>query len=328
MHILYTSRKNSINNKSLFSKTTLTVCFSFFFLLFSAISVNQAFGIKLTKVKHLFDITHNFSQPSDVSVSADGLIYIVDGVNNKIKVFDQNGKFKFSFGEKGGAGAQLMFPLGIDVDRASGRVYVADTGNHRVQVFSATGEYISQVEIPENEAMPSDPTDVAVDSSINRLFVVDNDNHYILVYDLSTLKLIDTFGVPGAEKREFRYPFLAALDKEKYIYISDVVNTRVQVFNSDGQFVTVIGGWGVEKGRFFRPKGIAIDRNNLVYVTDSYMGVIQLFKASGEFHSVIGEQDGTVKKFIKPMGIFIDDNNRLYVVEMFADRVRVYDIEK
>ena len=287
-----------------------------------------AYGIKLTNVRHLFDITQSFSQPSDVSVSKDGLIYVVDGVNNKIKVFNQNGRFVFSFGGKGAGSGEFKSPLGIDLDN-SGRVYIADSGNHRVQTFSPRGDFITQIKLPPKNDKLADPTDVAVDESRRRCYIVDNNNHYILVYDLQTLKLINTYGGPGTERREFRFPFLITLDKNKDLYIVDVINTRVQVLNPDGLFVGSIGEWGVEKGEFFRPKGVAIDKNNRVYVSDSYMGVIQVFDPTGDFYSVLGDPiKGTVKKFKTPTGIFIDNNNRLYVVEMFADKVSVYKIEE
>ena len=320
--------KNSIFKISGIYKGRLISLFSSLFLLLSIILVvNPAYGIRLTNVRHLFDITHNFRQPSDISVSKDGLIYVVDGVNNKIKVFNQNGKFVFSFGRRGSRAGEFRFPLGIDVDN-SGKVFIADSGNHRVQIFNLLGNFIAEIKIPSKYGNLADPTDVAVDESRNRCYVVDNNNHYILVYDLSTLKLIDTFGAPGTEKREFRYPFLIALDKHKHLYIVDVVNTRVQVLSSEGKYVNIVGGWGVEKGEFFRPKGVAIDRDNKAYVSDSYMGVIQVFDSDGEFYSVVGDPTkGTVKKFRTPVGIFIDDNNRLYVVEMFAERVSVYSIE-
>jgi len=328
MHIFHTLRTDPIHKISAVNRTALLICSSLFLLLFLIISTGSAYAINLTDVRHITDITHDFSQPSDVSVSEDGLIYVVDGVNNKIKVFNQKYKFIFSFGEKGPSNGQFKFPMGIDID-SSGRVYIADSGNHRVQVFSSKGKYITQVKIPEKDGTPPDPTDIAVDESINRLFVVDNNNHYFLIYELSTLKLLKTAGSPGSEEREFRYPFLIALDSNKYMYITDVVNTRVQVFNPEGLFVTVIGGWGVEKGRFFRPKGVAVDRQNRIYVSDSYMGVIQILKPDGTFLSAVSDAgSNTVKKFIKPMGIFIDKNNRLYVVEMFAERVGVYSIGK
>jgi len=241
-------------------------------------------------------------------------------------VSNKRGEVLFTFGKKGSGNGQMMFPLGIDIDDA-GNVYLADSGNHRIQVFDSFGEYKSQISIPSNEGVPADPTDLTVDESENRIFVVDNNNHYILVYNLNTFELLDTYGTPGIEKRQFRYPFLISSDKDSYLYIVDVINTRVQVLNSDGKFVQFIGGWGVKKGQFFRPKGVALDNTNRVYVSDGYMGVIQVFKPNGEFDSVLSNTDtSTVKKFNTPVGIYIDNNNKLYVVEMFANRVGVYSL--
>lgn len=302
----------------------------YFFPLIASILLilaTPAFGIRLTNVKHLFNITDKLNAASDVAVSKDGRIYVVDGLNNKIRIFNNNGKYISSFGRKGSQNAEFRFPLGIDVDN-SGRIYIADSGNHRLQIFSPKGKFIAKISIPSKNNRPADPSDVVVDDTRKRCYIVDNDNHYILVYDLTTLKLITTYGAPGTGKRGFRYPFFITQDKEKYLYIVDVINTRVQVLNPDGLFVTFIGGWGVEKGEFFRPKGVAIDQNNRVYVSDSYLGIIQIFDSEGEFYAVVSDPaKGTVKKFKTPTGLFIDNNNRLYVVEMFANRVSVYRIE-
>ena len=321
-------RNSYLSKKSAARKSVLITICSLFFILNPLLHAESASGIRLTNVKHLFNISHDFNQPSDVSVSKKGLIYVLDGVNNKVKVFDQDGNHKFSFGRKGSAKGRFSFPLGIDIDD-SGKVYVADSGNHRVQIFDPEGNFIQEVNIPSKNNNPSDPTDVAVNQTVNRLYVVDNNNHCFLIYDLSNFQLLGTYGSPGMERMEFRYPFLAAINSDGYIYITDVVNTRVQEFNPEGKFVNIIGGWGVEKGKFFRPKGIAVDRNNRIYVSDSYIGVIQVFKQNGELFSAIGDPEkGKVRKFIKPMGIFVDDKNRLYVVEMFAERVSVYSIEE
>ena len=299
----------------------------FLFIIITAIAVHPAFALRRTSVHHLFDITGDLNAPSDVSVSRDGRIYVVDGVNSKIKIFDPKGKLISSFGRNGSKNGEFMFPLGINIDR-SGKVYIADSGNHRVQIFTPEGIFIAEIPLPSGKEKPSDPTDVVVDETRNRCYIVDNDNHRIMVYNLANFKLIQTYGTPGTNKLAFRYPFSITLDKDNYLYIVDVINTRVQVLNPEGLFVAFIGGWGVEKGEFFRPKGVAIDQKNSVFVSDSYMGVIQVFDATREFYSVVtDENNSSVKKFKTPTGLFIDNNNRLYVVEMLANKVSVYRIE-
>lgn len=284
-------------------------------------------AIRLTYAKHLFNIEHNFSEPSDVAVAKDGRIFVLDGVNHKIKIFSPTGEYVTSFGQKGSAGGQLRYPLGIDIDD-KGNVYIADSGNGRVQIFNSSGDFIAKIDIPAKAGKHADPTDIAVDATRNRCYVVDNDHHYILVYDLAAFRLLNTYGTIGTGRGEFRYPFMITLGKEQKLYIVDVINTRVQVLNPDGSYVNDIGGWGVEKGEFFRPKGVAVDGKNRVYVSDSHMGVIQVFESTGEFFSAVGDPEyKKVRKFKTPIGMYIDDRNRLYVVEMFAQKVSVYLIQ-
>lgn len=285
-----------------------------------------AFAIRFINVRLVFEISGQLNKPSDVSVSKNGLIYVVDGVNHKIKIFDRNGRFVSSFGNKGSGRGLFNQPLGIDIDD-SGKVYIADSGNNRVQVLGARGNFITEIKLPPRNGHGADPTDVAVDNVNKKCYISDNDNHRILAYDLAKLTLVNTYGRHGAGRDRFRYPFLMALGKEQNLYVVDVINTRVQVLSSQGSFIAEIGRWGVEKGEFFRPKGVAVDKNNRVYVSDSYTGVIQVFESSGEFYGALGNPaTRKVQKFRTPMGMFVDQNNRLYVVETLANKVGVYKL--
>lgn len=302
---------------------SLILLLSSLFTLFTT----PAYAIRLVPVRIIFEISGQLNKPSDVSVSKNGLIYVVDGVNNKIKVFDRNGRFVSSFGNKGSGRGEFSQPLGIDIDD-SDKVYIADSGNQRVQIFGTTGSFIAEIKLPPRNDHAADPTDVAVDNFNKKCYISDNDNHRILAYDLSKLTLINTYGRHGAGRDRFRYPFLMALGKEQNLHVVDVINTRIQVLSSEGLFVSEIGGWGVEKGKFFRPKGVAIDKHNRVYVGDSYTGVIQVFESNGEFYGALGDPGtGKVQKFRTPMGLFVDHNNRLYVVETLANKVSVYQLE-
>jgi len=288
---------------------------------------SPAMAVKIVHVRLLYRISSDFKEPSDVAVSKSGRIYVVDGVNNRIKLFEQGGDRIGEFGAAGSGDGQFSYPLGIDVDDAE-NIYVADAGNHRVQIFGPDTVFSAKIDLPVKDGKAADPTDVAVDGSRKRLYVVDNDNHRFLIYDLANLKLIKTVGEAGEDPLMFRYPFLAALNPQHILHIVDVINTRVQVVTEGGQFVRYIGGWGVENGHFFRPKGVAIDGDGRIYVSDSYMGVIQVFESQGGFYGVLGDTgNNQVRRFKTPIGMAIDANNRLYVVEMLAQQVSVYRIE-
>jgi DNA-binding beta-propeller fold protein YncE len=106
-----------------------------------------------------------------VEVGKNGKVYVLDGVNNKVKVFNSKGSSLFSFGGAGQGNGKFTFPLGIYLDEED-RVYVADSGNHRVQVFSPDGTYLYQftTETGKKGFKPSDPTDVVVNSTIKRCY--------------------------------------------------------------------------------------------------------------------------------------------------------------
>jgi DNA-binding beta-propeller fold protein YncE len=272
--------------------------------------------------KFLFDIKPSANQPSDIAISSGGDIYLVDGVNNRIIVFNSSGNRKFEFGREGDGKGEFKYPLGIDISD-DGKVFIADTGNHRIQVFSLRGKFKYMFNVKSGpEERPSDPVDVLVSGLNHNLYVSDNDNHKIKVYDQNgTFKF--EWGKFGEEPGEFRYPGILAQNENNEIIVADVLNTRVQKFDPFGNFIDEIGYWGVLPGRLFRPKGVAVDKENRVFVTDSYMGVVQVFTDLGRFIGVICENNKH-RKFVTPVGIAVDDKaKRLFVVEMRANKISV-----
>ena len=294
-------------------------------LLILALFPVAALAYTVLPLQHQFDISHNFLQPTDVAVGKNNLIYVMDGVNSRVKVFDAKGVFKFSFGRKGKQKGNFNDPVGITTD-SSGRVYVADTRNRRIQIFSFNGTFKHQIIIPEEENdEPPEPIDIAINESLKRLYIADNNNHRVRVYSNPGYKLLSTFGSEGPGSNQFRYPFLMAAGNNNSLFIVDVLNTRVQVWEKDKP-VRSIGGFGVDLGQFYRPKGVCVDENDLVFVSDSVLGVIQTFNPNGNFSAVLGTEKGDVLKWKTPLGITVDNQGRLYVVEMLPNRVRVYDI--
>jgi hypothetical protein len=70
-----------------------------------------------------------------VAVDGAGRVYVVDGENNRIQVFDSEGRFLAKWGFRGSEPGEFSQPTAVAVD-CTGRVYVADTNNNRVQGFN------------------------------------------------------------------------------------------------------------------------------------------------------------------------------------------------
>ncbi len=264
--------------------------------------------------------------PSDVVVVGDE-VFVMDGVNNRVVVFDRKGNVLRTFGQKGPGGDHLNQPLGITADKR-GRIYVADSQNHRIQVFSRAGQWLKSIPLVpfKSKAFPADPTDLVVDEPNRRMVIVDNDNHRLLVYSLKG-KFLASWGAVGLGREQFRYPYSIDMDKKGMFYVCEVINTRVQVFDKDGGFGFMIGEWGVRKGQFYRPQGVALDKKGRVFVTDAYMGVVQVFDSNdGHLVGILANSKGKRYNFNVPTGLAFDEENNLYLVEMAEHKVRVFKL--
>jgi len=263
-----------------------------------------------------------FKMPTDAAVGQDGNLYVLDGVNDRVVVYDARGNFRFQFGAHGNGAGQFSFPLGIAAG-PDGKVYVADSGNHRFQIFEADGKPLEAVILPavKSSDSPTDPTDVALDATRQRLYIADNDNHRLDIYNLVSRKFEEPIGSAGVGPRQFRFPFLIDTTADGYVLVVEPINTRVQVISPSGKFVGFVGAWGIKPGQLFRPKGVATMGNH-VYVSDSVLGHIQVFDLRGAFLGALADEQGVPLQLVTPTGVAIDGKNKLlYVVELKADRV-------
>ena len=282
-------------------------------------------AIDTHNIEFIQDITGGggspLSLPSDVAV--DQLhIYIVDGGNHRVVVFDHEGEYQYTIGSEGEGPGQFNGPVGIDAG-ADGRIYVADLGNYRIQIFDVEGTFLSSFQV-KSEGELIHPVDVAAGGG-NEVFVTGNDNHKVMVFTPYG-QLIREWGGSGLDQGKFRYPATLTFLRDARIAVVDVLNTRLQIFERTGRFSIVVGEWGVLPGQFFRPKGVAVDREGHLYVSDSYMNLIQVFTDTGVFMHVL-KVSSSLYTFETPVGMAIDDENRLYVVEMLKNKVSIFRLE-
>ena len=283
-------------------------------------------GIPLGKAEHLFDLDKGpdgpLLLPSDIAIAKDNRISVVDGGHHRVLAYGPEGDYLFTIGKRGRAKGEFMGPLGIGVDNA-GLVYVADKDNHRVQVFDRDGAYKFDLGIRGKNAKPGSPIDVAVSSKTGLIFVTENTQHRILVFDTDGT-LLGGWGKEGVQRKQFRYPGTLIV-RDGNVYIVDILNTVVKIFDERGQYQYKVGEWGVLPGQFYRPKGVAVDSHGWIYVTDSYMDVVEVFNSKYEFTHVLASGDQK-HKFFAPAGIAVDSRDRLYVAEMLGNKVSVFKL--
>jgi len=115
-----------------------------------------------------------FNLPRDVELAPDGKLYIVDGGNFRVQVFEEDGTFVRTFGSVGSRYGQFSRPKGIAVDPA-GNIYVSDTAFGNFQIFSSQGQLLMFVGGRSNQPGPARytlPAGIDVDED-GRVYFVD-----------------------------------------------------------------------------------------------------------------------------------------------------------
>jgi DNA-binding beta-propeller fold protein YncE len=255
--------------------------------------------------------------PTAVAVGPGGQVYVADGVNRRVLEFDARGVLQRQHSKVGAV--SLRNPVDVAVS-ADGTLWIADPdlGAVVARAPSGAGRVISLAE-------GADPTGLAVSPAGDMLWIVDNESHRLL-HGRPDRGRFARIGEPGKARGQLHYPFMVALDDAGAIYVSDVLNGRVQAFSDNGRSLRTIGRYGIDPGQLHRPKGVAVSGDR-VWVSDSDLGVVQVFSLEGRLEDVLRGPDGEVLKLDTPTGIAVE-GDRLYVVEARADRVRSFRIHR
>ena len=76
--------------------------------------------------------------------------------------------------------------------------------------------------------------------------------------ELSFAPILREYGAPEVK---LSGPEGIAVDQQGNVYVADTANSRIQVFSSNGTFISKWGRYGVGNGTFGSPTGIAIDHH-------------------------------------------------------------------
>jgi DNA-binding beta-propeller fold protein YncE len=130
--------------------------------------------------QHLFDMgvrgkgPGQFNLPRDIAVAPDGRLYVVDGANFRVQVFEADGTFVNEFGSVGSYPGNFSRPKGIDSD-ADGNIYVSDAAFGNFQIFDSEGNLLLFIGDRSNTPGPARymlPAGIAVDED-GRVYLVD-----------------------------------------------------------------------------------------------------------------------------------------------------------
>ena len=165
-----------------------------------------------------------FNDPRGVTLY-NSEVYVSDSDNHRIQVFDLDLNFIRSIGSRGKGRGELDSPHDIKFD-STGNMYIADRGNRRVQVLDSSGHFI-RLFGQEGKRRLRGPASVLIADQY--VYVSDIVQDRIVVYT-SSGQFVTSFGGTGQKEGQLSRPFYITSCTDGYIYVSDCLNNRVQIF--------------------------------------------------------------------------------------------------
>jgi DNA-binding beta-propeller fold protein YncE len=259
-----------------------------------------------------------FDSPTGIAVDGNGNILVADTGNGRIKKFSPTGTFLSVIGIKGYGYGELGAPNGITMDRA-GNIYVADAGNHRVQKLAPDGTFIAEWKGPDLGFYGPRRIAIGPDDSV---YVVDQGHTRIVKFSPDG-QVLAVWGSKGTGDGQFDDPTSVAVDPTtNKVYVADPINRRLQLFDSNGKFLTkwVIPEWG-------RPAGfedLAIDsKMGRLYASSAHTDAVLIFDLNG---TRLGSLTPKAPDRLQGPSALALANRKLYVLNMHGNSVSAIDL--
>ena len=268
--------------------------------------------------------------PGDLEFDSKGHLWVIarpgQGFNTQPVVeFDENGKYLRSFGE----GVFGNRPHGIYLDPDS-NIWISDGSSHTVVKFSPQGQVLLTLGT-KNQAgawdeaagtrLLNQPNDVVVGRN-GDVFLVQGHtpgamgDPRVIKFD-RTGKFIKSWGGKGAEPGKFQVAHGISLDAKGQLWVSDRENSRMQIFDQEGNFVRQVKYAGL-------PCSLLIQRDGMTMV-NGFTGQILKLDLEGKVLGVygkMGEFGEAHNVAVNPKGeIFVGDVTKgvLKFVRLQAD---------
>jgi DNA-binding beta-propeller fold protein YncE len=285
----------------------------------------QAPSIPMTSVPEFLKLPANIQmgEAAGVAVNSKGHIFALNRGQHPLMEFDSSGKFIRSIDE-GLYG--FVFPHFVRVD-AEDNIWVIDGGSGMVIKLNPDGKVLMLLgrrpepseagqPIPLTNETFNRPTDVAFDAA-GDIFVADGyGNSRIVKYDKNG-KFLKTWGRKGVRPGEFNLPHSIAIDSNGLVYVADRENYRIQIFDTDGNFLKQWNDLGSPWTLCLTP-----GPNQTLYVADGYQNRIFKVDLQGNIQGAYGETGRQLGQFINTHGLSCDAQQNLFVAETRNWRVQ------
>ena len=254
---------------------------------------------------------------SAVATDSQDRVYAFQRKDPPIVVFDRDGSYLTSWGS-----SAIKDPHGIAI--IDDVIYLTDRDDHVALKFTLDGKPLmvlgtrgqpsdtgatKDIELPPRSAGPfNKPTEMVVAPS-GDLYVSDGYRNSRVHRFSAQGALLSSWGTPGKhEPGEFHLPHSLWVDPEGFVYVCDRENSRIQVFNGSGKFVS-------QWRDIHRPTDIYFNARQVAYVSELRPSV-----------SILDRNGKVLARFDSPSGhgLWVDSVGDIYLAEAGGKRLTKY----
>jgi DNA-binding beta-propeller fold protein YncE len=153
------------------------------------------------------------------------------------------------------------------------------------------------------------------------IYVTDTNNKRVQVFDQAGNPLF-RFGGEGEAPGKFKFPYGIAGDKNGNVYVADLYNSNISIFDSKGKFIKYfVDG----KSKLLQSPGGLRIFNDRVYVTDIQKSKLFVFDMQGKKVQEIGQLGQKPGQFRAPNAVTLDRDGNIYVTDTGNQRVEMFD---
>lgn len=268
-------------------------------------------------------------EAAGVAVNSKGDIFVYNrGQKTRLLEFDSNGNYLRTIGN-GLYG--FVFAHSVKIDKHD-NIWCVDEGSNMVIEFDPTGRHVKMVlgrrPEPEHHLLPGQPPQVIPDWQFNRptdvafdskgdIFVTDGyGNSRVVKYDKYGKRLKE-WGTRGTAPGQFHTPHTIAVDAQDRVYVGDRENNRIQVFDTNGNFIAQWTNVGAPWALCITPPP-----HQVIYSSDSRPGHIYKLDLNGKILGEFGKAGKQLGEFGWVHQMACPSENVLFVGELLNWRLQ------
>ena len=210
---------------------------------------------------------------------------------------------------------KLCSPWGMALN-SKRQLVVAEFSGQKVIGFDKNGKKVQTI----SHQKFINPTGVAVDEDDN-IYVIDSGNSSLFKFSKEG-KLMKTVRQRGTRPGEFSNPIFIKIFNDQ-LYVCDCGKQRVEILNTELEYVNGFGCRGNGDGQFESPTDIAQDRMGNLYVTDADNNCVQVFD-SKRFQQFCYAFSMKGTAFKRPYSICVSSDQFVYVCDTGKNCVSVF----